>query len=71
MDERDVEVILALADNNMNETKTARDLFMHRNTVVYHIRKVKRLTGLDPMKFHDLCKLVQRTTVNIDKRVQV
>lgn len=59
MDERDVEIILALAENNMNETKTARILFMHRNTVVYHIGKVKRTTGLDPMNFYDLHKLVQ------------
>ena len=60
MDERDVEIILALADNNMNESETSRALYMHRNTVIYRLRKVKRLTGLDPMNFHDLCKLVQR-----------
>jgi carbohydrate diacid regulator len=60
MDERGVEIILSLADNNMNETKTARELFMHRNTVIYHLRKVKKLTGLDPMNFYDLCKLVER-----------
>ena len=59
MDERDVKIILALADNNMNESETARVLFMHRNTVIYHLGKVKRLTGLDPMNFYDLCKLVQ------------
>ena len=60
MDERDVEIILALADNNLNESETSRALYMHRNTVVYRIRKIKRLTGLDPTKFHDLCKLIQR-----------
>jgi carbohydrate diacid regulator len=60
MDKRDVEIILALADNNMNETQTARDLYMHRNTVIYRLRKVKKLTGLDPMNFYDLCKLVER-----------
>lgn len=59
MDERDVEIILALADNNMNKLKTARALYMHRNNILYHIHKVKRITGLDPTNFHDLCKLVQ------------
>ena len=59
MDEIDAEIILALADNNMNESETARMLFMHRNTVVYHIGKVKKLTGLDPTNFYDLCKLVK------------
>lgn len=59
MDERDAEIILALADHNMNETQTAKDLYMHRNTVIYRLRKVKKLTGLDPMNFYDLCKLVE------------
>lgn len=34
-------------------------VFMHRNNVVYHIGKVKKLTGLDPTVFYDLVKLVQ------------
>lgn len=59
MDERDVKIILALADNRMNVSSVAVALFMHRNTVVYHIEKIKRITGLDPTDFHDLCKLVQ------------
>ena len=59
MDKRDAEVILALADNNMNESKTARVLYMHRNSIVYHTRKVKKVTGLDPTNFYDLHKLVQ------------
>lgn len=57
--EVDFQIILALADNNMNETETARVLFMHRNTVVYHIQKIKKLTGLDAANFYDLVKLVE------------
>lgn len=59
MSELDAEIILALADNNMNRLKTARALYMHRNNIIYHIRKVQRVTGLDPTNFYDLCKLVQ------------
>lgn len=59
MDKRDVEIILALADNNMNATETAKRLYMHRNTVIYHIVKVKKFTGLDATNFYDLHKLVQ------------
>ena len=55
----DIKIVLALADQNMNVSKTSRSLFMHRNTVVYHVEKVKELTGLDPTKFHDLVELVQ------------
>ena len=55
----DAQIVLALAENDMNESETARSLFMHRNTVVYHIGKVKKLTGLDPTNFYDLVELVQ------------
>lgn len=57
--EVDFQIILEMADNNMNETETARVLFMHRNNVVYHIQKIKRLTGLDAAIFYDLVKLVE------------
>ena len=59
IDSKDIEIILALAEYNLNETAIARSRYMHRNTVVYHIKKVKRVTGLDPTKFYDLCKLIQ------------
>lgn len=59
MDELDFDIILSLADNNMNITKVARIKYMHRNTVVYHINKVKNITGLDPTNFYDLHKLVE------------
>ena len=57
-DERARQVILTLADADLNVNETARRLFLSRNTVVYHIEKIKRHTGLDPTKFHDLCKLL-------------
>ena len=31
----------------MNVSKTAESLYVHRNTLVYRLEKVKRLTGLD------------------------
>ena len=58
LSDADKEIILTLADNNMNISSTAKSLFMHRNTVVYHLGKVKKVTGLDPMNFYDLIKLV-------------
>lgn len=59
MSETDKQVILSLADNNMNITKTSKVLFMHRNTAVYHLGRVKKITGLDPMNFYHLHKLVE------------
>lgn len=43
----------------MNVTDVARAIFAHRNTVLYHLNKVKRQTGLDPRRFYDLVELVK------------
>ena len=59
MDELDVQVVLALADNRMNVSEAARVLYMHRNGVSYRIKKIRRITGLDPLNFYDLYKLVE------------
>lgn len=59
MNDREVSVILTLADCNMNVTDTSKVLYVHRNTVVYYIDKIKRKTGLNPTRFYDLCKLVE------------
>lgn len=34
-------------ENNLNVSETARKLFVHRNTLVYRLDKIKRATGLD------------------------
>lgn len=52
-------IIRELAKNNMNVTKTARTLFFHRNTIDYHVRQIRLETGLNPLKFYDLLKLLE------------
>jgi DNA-binding PucR family transcriptional regulator len=59
LDEVDYRVILALAENNMRATETAYAMHRHRNGILYRIDKIKRITGLDPMNFYDLCRLVE------------
>jgi sugar diacid utilization regulator len=59
MNETDVKIILALAENRMNASKAAVVTHMHRNTVTYHIERIKRITGLDPTEFYDLCELLR------------
>ena len=34
-------------------TETARKLYVHRNTLVYRLEKVKKITGLDLREFED------------------
>ena len=40
-------------ENNLNISETARELYMHRNTLVYHFEKLQKTTGLDIRRFDD------------------
>ncbi|MBE6910103.1 MAG: PucR family transcriptional regulator [Ruminococcaceae bacterium] len=40
-------------ENNLILSETARKLFVHRNTLVYRLEKIKKLTGLDLREFDD------------------
>ena len=39
--------------NNLNVSKTSRELYIHRNTLVYRLEKLKKMTGLDIQIFED------------------
>ena len=47
-------IIRKMAENDMNITEVARQMFVHRNTLIYRIEKIKKKTGLDIRKFYDL-----------------
>jgi len=40
-------------ENDLNVSSTSRGLYMHRNTLIYRIEKIRRETGLDIQKFND------------------
>lgn len=40
-------------ENNLNVSETSRKLFVHRNTLVYRLDKIKKITGLDLREFED------------------
>lgn len=42
-----------LFEHNLNISETARQLFVHRNTLLYRIEKLEKLTGLDVRHFED------------------
>lgn len=65
LNEMDFRLILALAENNMKATETAYALDRHRNCVMYRIDKIKRITGLDPLNFYDLHKLVEMVNTGV------
>ena len=59
MKSTDKEVILMLADCNMNAAEAARRMMYHRNTIIFRMQSIKKKTGLNPGNFYDLVKLVE------------
>ena len=52
----DSELVLtgeAFLNCNLNVSETARELYLHRNTLNYRLDKIEKLTGLDIRKFGD------------------
>ncbi len=43
--------------NEGNTVKTAEQLFLHRNTLMFRLNKIRELTGLAPQKFQDALQL--------------
>lgn len=53
LDQETLFTIQKFFENNLNVSETSRKLFLHRNTLVYRLEKIKRLTGLDLRRFDD------------------
>lgn len=53
-----VRIIIALAKYDMNAQAAADAIYVHRNTIRYHAIKIHQNTGLNPLNFYDLCKLL-------------
>ncbi len=54
LDALDQETILTIQKffkHNLNVSETARELFVHRNTLVYRLDKIEKITGLDLREF--------------------
>ena len=47
LDQETLFTINKFFENNLNVSDTSRKLFVHRNTLVYRLEKIKKLTGLD------------------------
>ena len=51
LDKETLMTIQAFFENNLNVSETSRKLFVHRNTLVYRLEKIRKLTGLDLREF--------------------
>ena len=51
LDRETLATIQCFFENNLNVSETSRKLFVHRNTLVYRLEKIRKLTGLDLREF--------------------
>lgn len=56
-DEEILNTVNQFFENNLNVSETSRQLFVHRNTLVYRIEKLQKTTGLDVRTFEDALTL--------------
>lgn len=52
-DEETLTTIDKFFENSLNVSETSRQLYIHRNTLVYRLDKIQKSTGLDLRKFDD------------------
>ncbi len=52
-DEETLSTINKFFENSLNVSETSRQLFIHRNTLVYRLDKIQKSTGLDLRVFED------------------
>ena len=53
LDEETLTTINKFFENNLNVSETSRQLYIHRNTLVYRLDKLQKSTGLDLRVFED------------------
>ncbi len=52
-DDETLSTINKFFSNNLNVSETARQLYVHRNTLVYRLEKIQKASGLDIRSFED------------------
>lgn len=68
VDEEMITTIKAFFDNGLNISETARQLYVHRNTLIYRLEKIEKVIGLDIRNFENAMtyKIVAMVMENIE-----
>jgi carbohydrate diacid regulator len=51
------ELFITYCENNMNISQTAKILYIHRNTLIYRLKKIEEMTSIETNRFQD-CMLL-------------
>lgn len=57
MTKQQSKIIIELARHGLSALQAAKSLNYHRNTIYYHVQKIRKETGLDPYDFFDMQQL--------------
>ena len=73
-DEETLATVNKFFENNLNVSETSRQLYIHRNTLVYRLDKLQKMTGLDLRNFDNaiifkITLMVSKYMMYMDKMV--
>lgn len=52
-----IDTLIVFFNNHLNMSQAAKELFIHRNTLIYRLDRVQTIVGLDPRQFKDAVEL--------------
>jgi len=64
-DEETLSTVSKFFENNLNVSETSRQLYIHRNTLVYRLDKLQKMTSLDLRNFDDA--IIFKITLMVSK----
>jgi len=68
IDEEMFTTVMKFFENDLNVSETSRELYIHRNTLVYRLDKLQKMTQLDLRKFSDA--ITFKITLMVNKYLQ-
>ena len=68
IDEEMFTTVMKFFENDLNVSETSRELYIHRNTLVYRLDKLQKMTQLDLRKFGDA--ITFKITLMVNKYLQ-
>lgn len=69
IDEEMIKTFDTFFKNNLNISDTSRALYIHRNTLIYRLNKIQKLTGLDIRMFQDAVTFRLGYLLNIRRKL--